>query len=121
MERGNVTIIHDLIVAFAGDYVADAAFWTWHISIVPGYNMDVGMKYGLPRCFAAVNANIEPLGFENLLQYILDLSHKVEGVRVFIFSHLPDRYSVSLWNNEGMALGNRKAVKKRKRQVTLGQ
>jgi len=47
---------------------------------------------------------------ELLLDYFLDLPDKIKGIRVLVVCHVPDRYDVSLWNNEGMTFGNRESV-----------
>jgi hypothetical protein len=83
--------------------------------------MDVGVEYRLPRRFAAVHTNIESMRLEFFLQNILDLSDEIKGIRVLLFRHLPERYGVSLWNNQGMPFRNREAVKESERQLSLGQ
>lgn len=72
--------------------------------------MDVGVKDRLPRYLAAVHADVKSLRVELLLEYVLDLPDKIKGVCVFLGGHLPDRYDVSLWNNERMTVRNWEAV-----------
>jgi hypothetical protein len=68
------------------------------------------MEHRLPRCFPAVHADVKPLRLELLLEYVLDLSDEIKGIRVFLGGQVPDRYNVSLWNNERMTVRNRKVV-----------
>jgi len=90
--------------------VAYPASRTWYVSIVSRDNVDVGVEYRLPCCFAAVHANVKSLRLEFLLKYILDPPNEIKGVRVFFGGHLPERFNVPLWNNEGMTVRNRQAV-----------
>ena len=50
----------------------------------------MSMEYGLPRCFPAVCADIEPLRFEFLLQSVLNAPHKGKSIHVFVITHIPE-------------------------------
>jgi hypothetical protein len=82
--------------------------------------VNVGMIYRLARRVTAVHTNVKSLRQELSFEYILDLSNKIKGICVFLGRHLPDRFHVSLWNNERMTVRNRKVIQKRKRQRRLG-
>jgi hypothetical protein len=120
MKCRDITI-HDLVVTFTGNDIADPTSRTWYVSVVTRDNMDMSMEHGLPRCFTAVHANIEPVRLEFLLQDVLNVPHKVKSIGVFVVTHLPERQDVAPWNNEGMSGRNREAVKKSKRQSSLSK
>jgi hypothetical protein len=120
MERRNVSI-HYLIVAFAGNDVANATPWTCYVAIVSGNEVDVGVQYRLTCCFPAVHSDVKSLWLKFSLKYAFDLSDEIEGIYVFLICHLPERYNMALWNYESMAARNREVIWKRKRQLGLSQ
>ena len=103
-----------VVVTLARNEVAYPASRTSHISGVSGNNVDVGVKNRLARCFPTVHANVKSLRRELLLEYVLDLPDKAEGIYVLLCSHLPDGHDMSLWNNERMTVRDWEAVENRK-------
>lgn len=81
-----------------------------NISGIAGNDVYVRVPYRLARNLATVHANVEALRCEFLLKDIFDLSDEVEGIGVLVGSHLPDGYHMSTWNNQGMPLGDGKAI-----------
>jgi hypothetical protein len=72
--------------------------------------MDVGVKDRLPCYFPAIYANVKSLRLKLLLDYIPDLSDKLEDVRIFLHEQIPDGRDVSLWKNERVTVRNWETV-----------
>ena len=97
----------------SGDDASDATAGFWDIALVAGNEVDVGMGHSLTCGGVDVDAYIEAIGVELLLEDGFDLVQQDEAVHLLLEGQIEIIGNVPSRDHQGMPLARREHIKNR--------